>query len=77
MPGIPLVTVATFPNAMEANFAKGCLEAAGIPAFLADEQMVGMNWHMSILLGGVKLQVCADDAEEAVEILSMAAEPEN
>lgn len=71
-----LVTVATFPTAMEANLAKGCLEAAGIPAFLADEQMVGMNWHMAILLGGVKLQVGPDDAEEAVEILGLAAEPD-
>lgn len=35
MPGVSLVTVATFANAMEASLAKGFLEAAGIPAFLA------------------------------------------
>lgn len=71
-----LVTVATFPTAVEANLAKGCLESAGIPAFLKDEQMVGMVWHWAMALGGVKLQVGEDDAEEALDILALAVEPE-
>jgi hypothetical protein len=48
--------------------AKGSLEAAGIQAYLVDDNMIRMDWFISNLLGGIKLQVRAEDAEAAVEI---------
>ena len=69
-----LVTVATFPTEMEANFAKGCLEAAGIPALLTGAQ-IGMAVHLAIAPGGVRLQVVEHDAEAALKILRLAVEP--
>lgn len=65
-----MVTIATFGDALEANLAKGYLESAGIRAFLADDQTLGMAWHLTIALGGVKLQVADEDAQEARTILT-------
>jgi hypothetical protein len=48
--------------------AKGSLEAAGIQAYLVDDNMIRMDWFISNLLGGIKLKVRAEDAEAAVEI---------
>ncbi len=48
-------TIATFSDSIAANLAKGQLEDAGIDTYLADEQTVGMAWHLSIAVGGIKL----------------------
>ena len=71
----PLVTVATFRTAVEGHMAKGCLEAAGIRALLAGEQMT-MPCHWIIPRGGVQLQVREQDAAAAQEALASPAEPE-
>jgi Tfp pilus assembly protein PilF len=63
------VTVAAFLHPLEAHIARGRLEEAGISSFLADEQMVTMNYFWSIGLHGVKLQVTEENAGEALEIL--------
>ena len=68
-----LVTVATFDNLVEAHMARNCLEAAGLKSFLMDEETVGMAWHLSNALGGVKLQVGEEDADEALAVLAEAA----
>jgi hypothetical protein len=65
-----MVTIATFGEPLEANLAKGYLESAGIPAFLADEQTVGIAWHLTNAIGGIKLQVADDRADEAQSILA-------
>ena len=52
-----MVTVATFDMPTEAHLAKGLLEANGLAAFLADELTVGVAWHLSNAVGGIKLQV--------------------
>ena len=65
-----LATVATFRSPVEANLARNRLEAAGIEAFLADEETVGMVWHLTNALGGIKLQVGDRDVEEALAILA-------
>jgi hypothetical protein len=52
-----LVTIATYGDALEASLARGYLESLDIPAFLADEQTIGMAWHLGVALGGIKLQV--------------------
>src|SRR5690349_19261835 len=64
-----LVSIRTFWNLLEAELAKGFLEAAGIEAFLFDDNMVRLDWFNANALGGVKLRVDADKVEEANRIL--------
>ena len=65
----PLVTVASYPDAIQAHLAKGLLESEGIPAFLLNEQHISLNWLVSNALGSVKLQVPASQSKQAREIL--------
>lgn len=65
-----LVTIRKFRDLAEALLAKGRLDSSGIESFLADDNMVHMDWLISNLLGGVKLRVEATDAEAADEILN-------
>jgi hypothetical protein len=71
-----LVTIRKFRDLPEALLAKGSLESAGIESFLADENMVRMDWFISNLLGGIKLVVDAENADAANEILNQPI-PEN
>jgi hypothetical protein len=65
-----LVTIATFAEAWEARLALGKLEADGIPASLADENMVGIGGGLyTNMVGGIKLQVPAADAQRARMLL--------
>ncbi len=63
------ITVETYQNAMQAHLAKNHLEAAGIRCVLADEHSVSNLWHLSIAIGGIKLQVAESDLERAEEVL--------
>ena len=65
-----LVVLRAFRDVPEALLAKGRLEASGIECFLADENMVRMDWFISNLLGGVKLLVQPADFSKASRILS-------
>jgi hypothetical protein len=65
-----LVTIAQFRDLPAALLAKGSLDSAGIESFLADENMVRMDWFISNLLGGIRLKVRPQDAGEANAILS-------
>jgi len=62
--------VARFGSVVHAHLAKARLEAAGIRAFLVDEQAVSVNPFYAPALGGVKLWVRTEDAEVATGILS-------
>ena len=64
------VTLRQFLDLPEALLAKGSLESAGIQAYLVDDNMVRLDWFISNILGGIKLKVCAEDAEAAREILN-------
>lgn len=64
-----LVTITTFDMPTEAHLAKNLLEANGLTAFLADEFIVGIAWHLSNALGGIKLQVPETEAERAIATL--------
>lgn len=64
-----LVTIRKFRDLPEALLAKGGLESAGIQCLLADDNMVRLDWFISNLIGGVKLQVSSEDAAAATEIL--------
>lgn len=70
-----LVTVAQFGTPVEAEMARGRLESEGIRAFLRDDMAVGMQPHLSGLLGGVRLAVAERDAAAATEILGDDVEP--
>lgn len=64
-----LVTIASYSMPYEAHIAKSRLDSEGIPAFMADEHTINMQWLYSNALGGVKLQVPEPYAEAAIEIL--------
>lgn len=67
---IVMVTVATFPEAIEAHIYRNRLEADGIPSVIADENVVSNQpWH-SIAYGGVKLRVRAQDQEKALALIN-------
>jgi hypothetical protein len=65
-----LVTVRQFRDLPEALLAKGSLESAGIECFLADENLVRLDWFISNFIGGIKLNVRARDAENALQLLN-------
>lgn len=65
-----LVTIRQFRDLPEALLAKGFIESAGIECFLADENIVRMDWFISNFVGGIKLQVKSDDVDAALEVLS-------
>jgi|SRR6187402_2567328 len=65
-----LVTIRKFRDLPDALLAQGRLEASGIESFLADDNMVRMDWLISNLLGGIKLKVEESNVEIAEEILS-------
>ncbi len=62
------VTIAVFDMAFEAEIARTRLEVEGIAAMLPDENTLGAT-GLSVMLGGVRLQVHRADAERALEIL--------
>ncbi len=64
-----MTTIATYGDVVEANLARSLLESADIRAFLADEGTVGLAWHLTTALGGVKLQVADEDAKKAAAAL--------
>jgi hypothetical protein len=64
------VTIRAFRDLPEALLAKGSLDSAGIDCALVDDNVVRMDWLWSNSMGGVKLQVDADDVPAAEEILT-------
>jgi hypothetical protein len=64
-----LITIRQFRDLPEALLAKGCLESAGIECYLADDNLVRMDWFISNFIGGIKLNVRAVDVENARALL--------
>jgi hypothetical protein len=64
------VTVARFLNPTDAHIICACLEAAGIPAFVADANLVQMNSLWAIALGGVRVLVPATRVAEAKHVIA-------
>ena len=65
-----LITVRSYWNLLEAELARGALEAAGIECFLFDDNMVRMDWFNANAIGGVKLRVDPQNGDEANRILN-------
>lgn len=68
-----VVFLESFYEPIAANLARTRLEAAGIPCFLSNENLVAMMPLYSPITGGVRLHVRQADAVAALEILR--AEP--
>jgi hypothetical protein len=64
-----LVTISKFLSLGEAKLAQGKLVSAGITAFVCDENMHAMNWHIGMALGGIRLQVPDSQVVRALEVL--------
>ncbi len=65
-----LVTIEEFDKSHVAQVAVLSLEQAGIQCFLQNETIVAMDWFMANAVGGIKLQVAAQDADRAQSILA-------
>jgi hypothetical protein len=65
----PLAVVKRFRDLPEAVVAKSILDSAEIDSFLADENIVRLDWFYSNLVGGAKLMVRPQDLEEATTLL--------
>ena len=64
-----LTRLETYINEIEAEIAKGRLEALGVQAVLAKDNCGGMRPHLDLQVG-VKLFVAEEDADKAREILA-------
>ncbi len=64
------ITVERFRDLSAAIVARGALEAADIPCFLRDENTVRLDWQISNFIGGMQLQVPADELAAAQAVLS-------
>jgi len=73
----PLVMVKRFRDLPEAFVAKSILDSARIDSFLADQNLVRMDWLYSNLIGGMKLMVRPEDLEEAKKLLDEQANEAN
>ena len=62
-----LITIKTYTYPHEVYVERGKLESEGIQTFLKDEATVQVHNFYSNAVGGVKLQVFADDAKHAQE----------
>lgn len=64
-----LATIRKFRDLPEALLAKGVLDSTGTECFLADDNLVRLNWFLSNAIGGIKLRVDLEGAEAALEVL--------
>lgn len=60
-----LVVIATTNDIIEAEFLRTHLEAEGFDVYTADENIVGAHFLLANAVGGIKLKVHAEDAEDA------------
>ena len=65
-----LVTLRRYRDLSEAIIARGAIESAGIFCFLKDENLVRLDWQISNMIGGIRLQVAAADVEAAEAVLA-------
>jgi hypothetical protein len=56
------ITVRRFLSYPEAHLARASLAAAKIPAYLADDEMIALSWHLSNAIGGIRLIVVGEYA---------------
>ena len=62
------ITIAVYADELKAQLARGALEQADIPCFLADEYLAALRWVYAPV-GGLHLKIAEEDIEKAVTIL--------
>ncbi len=72
--GHTLTVIDRFHDSGEAQLALGLLQANGIEASLRDENLLAIDWFLIPAVGGIRLAVPADQAEEARLLLQPPAE---
>ena len=66
------IVIRYFLSAIDADLARGALQAAGIEAIVSADDCGGMRPHLQV--GRVALLVRAEDAEEALRVLDLPAQ---
>jgi hypothetical protein len=69
-PPRPPVTIRRFLFLADALVAKTILDSAEVESYLAEENIVRLDWFLSNFVGGVKVWVREDDKEGATELLN-------
>jgi DNA-directed RNA polymerase subunit RPC12/RpoP len=64
------VTIATYDDYLTANFDRQKLDEHEIDCYLADENTIAIQWTLMNALGGIKLRVSQEQAEEALRIIN-------
>jgi DNA-directed RNA polymerase subunit RPC12/RpoP len=64
-----IVVLNSYPNYVEAHIAKGVVEEQGIRCWLKDENTVTIDPILTNAIGGIKLLVLKEEAQQAWEIL--------
>jgi len=65
-----LVTIRSYRDLSEAIVARSLLESAGIPVMLLNENLIRLDWPLSNLVGGIRLQVDPENESAAMELLT-------
>lgn len=65
------IVVEKYSFPLDANIAKASLEHEGIPAYIADEHTINMQWLYSDAIGGVRLFVPTEYEDAAKAILNI------
>jgi hypothetical protein len=60
-----MTTIATFTLPEDAHLFRTFLESRGIEGFVLDEHFVQLFWHYSNAVGGVRVAVNEEDADDA------------
>ncbi|HMO50047.1 MAG TPA: DUF2007 domain-containing protein [Kiritimatiellia bacterium] len=67
-------TIARVSWIHQADMIRMRLDGAGIDAWIPDENTVAVNPWYGGLIGGIRVQVCDEDEEEALRILALDPE---
>lgn len=62
--------IAQYYSPTDAHLMAACLSAAGIPAFIADANLVQANYLLAIAVGGVRIRVRTKHVAEAREVIA-------
>jgi hypothetical protein len=69
IPGRDLFAIAKYLVPLEASMVQGCLVASGIPAVLADANLIQADLLLAPALGGVRILVPASFLQQARAVL--------
>ncbi|MCR9171062.1 MAG: DUF2007 domain-containing protein [bacterium] len=64
-----LVTIARYDSSIQAHIVKAHLESFDLVCFVFDANMIDLDPLLSNAIGGVKLKVREEDAQEALKIV--------